>query len=144
MSKLVNFLFRNSRLLFFIWLILILIVSSIPQLPTPSINSSNGSSFRLDYYIHFLIFFILSILFILWMVNKNHKQKFCHWILFFFMGIAFSFLIEIYQYIIPGRRFNMVDCFYNIMGILTGIVLIGLIYKTTNCFPIDIKNEINE
>lgn len=144
MSQLFNFITRNAKVLFFIWLILILIVSSIPQLPTPSINTSKGSSFRLDYFIHFLIFFILSILFILWMVNKNHKQKFHNWLLFFFMGITFSFLIESYQYIIPGRRFNMVDCFYNATGILIGIILIVLIYKTTKWLPVDIKNRINE
>ena len=144
MSRLINLTFRNAKILFFIWLILIIIISSIPQLPTPSIKSSSGSSFRLDYIIHFLIFFILSILFIFWMINSNPIQKFYYWILFFSMGIVFSFLIEIYQLIIPGRRFNMVDCFYNNIGVLTGILLIGIIYYKTKWFPIDVKNKINE
>jgi VanZ family protein len=124
-----NFISKYSKLLFFTWLILIFIASSLPQLPTPKIKISAGTSFRLDYLIHFLEFFILSILFIFWMINNNPKQKLQNWIIFIAIGIGFAFMIEFYQDIIPGRKFNIVDSIYNSIGIVSGILFLYMFKK---------------
>jgi len=124
-----NFISKYSKLLFFTWLILIFIASSLPQLPTPKITTSVGTTIRLDYLIHFLEFLVLSVLFILWRMNRESKEIFLVWIIFGLLGIAFSFIIEIYQLIIPGRAFNIVDCYFNTLGLVTGIVLLGFVYR---------------
>lgn len=129
-----KFIRRNSRLLFFAWLILILIASSIPGLPAPKIKTSSGSSFRLDYLIHFLEFFILAVLFILgWMKNLSKKTIFI-WIMFILLGIISAFCIEIFQWVIPGRRFNILDLYFNLMGLVFGTACFAFFYRKTKWF----------
>lgn len=134
--NLLRFVKRNSKLLFFTWLTLIFIASSIPQLPTPKIKVS-GSTIRFDYFIHFLEFFILSILFMFWMITNKPKQKLYTWILFLAIGIAFAFFIELYQQIIPGRAFNFIDIFYNCLGYVAGSYIMIRIIKSKKLPYID-------
>jgi VanZ family protein len=124
---LLRFVKRNSKLLFFTWLILIFIASSIPQLPTPRIKTSAGTTLRLDYLIHFLEFFILSILFMFCIRNKNSMVNFNQLLLYLVIGIAFAFFIEFYQDIIPGRKFNIVDSIYNSIGIVSGLLFLYML-----------------
>ena len=129
---LLRFVKRNLKLLFFTWLILIFIAFSIPQLSTPRIKASGGSSIRLDYVIHFLEFFVLSVLFVFCMIDKKKKQTFLNWVLFIVLSVGLAFLIEFYQYLIPGRRFNIMDSIYNSLGFLIGFLFICLVKIAKN------------
>jgi len=123
--SLYTFIKKNNKFLFVIWLLLIIIVSSIPRLPILKIKTS-GSSIRLDYLIHFLEYFILSVFFFLWRMN-NTRLKFNKILLYVAIGICFAFIDETYQILIPGRKFNMVDLLFDSFGFSVGIFLIFFI-----------------
>ena len=119
---------RNYKFLFFTWYLLLIIVSLIPHLPTPKIRVFD-STIRLDYFIHFLEYFSLSILFMLWRINKNSNLKSRMMLLFGVVGMGVAFLGEIYQKLIPGRTFNLIDVICNFAGFVAGILFIYLVKK---------------
>jgi VanZ family protein len=139
-----NFILKHSRALFFSWLILIIIASSIPQLPTPKIKTSGGSSFRLDYLIHFLEFFILTMFFISGWVAGESRKTFLFWFFVLNIGIMCTFFAEIYQLIIPGRRFNIFDCYFNTLGLVTGMALWGFFKRKSKWFSNETNEKYNE
>lgn len=79
--------------------------------------------------IHFLEFFILSLLFIFMRMNDNAKLKFKHISWYVVLGMAAAFLIEVYQELIPGRTFNIIDFIYKSLGLVTGILFVYLLKK---------------
>ena len=122
--------FRYFRLLFISWSLLIIISSSIPHLPDPKIKvpvPGSGMNIRIDYVIHFLEFFILSILFIFMKMNHSAKLRFKHISWYVVLGMAAAFFIEVYQELIPGRTFNIIDFLYNSLGLLTGVLFTYLL-----------------
>jgi len=116
-----NFVKKESKYLFTIWFFLIIVTSSIPHLPTPNIKTF-GSQIRMDYFIHFLEFFILSIFFMLWQGQKKKIKTFQFLVICIFFGLGLSFIVEIYQEFIPGRKFNIIDSFYNSIGFSVGVL----------------------
>jgi len=114
------------KYLFFAWLFLIIIAASISQLPTPRIKTSSGSSIRFDYYIHILEFLILSILFFLWLANRNPQQIKKNFVIVFAISIVLAFIIEFYQNFVPGRKFNILDSIFNLIGLLIGIAIVAI------------------
>lgn len=131
---------RNDKFLFFAWYLLIIIVSSIPHLPTPKIKAFD-STVRLDYFIHFLEYFILSFLFMLWRISKNSKPKFMMLLLYGVIGMGAAFLGEVYQKLIPGRTFNLVDGIYNCLGFTAGILFICLVKKAVRSGNQELRNQ---
>lgn len=129
--KFYDFIRKNSKFLFIAWLLVIITASSIPNLPIPKIKiktgDSHSSNIRLDYFIHFLEYFILSVFFVSWRMNNNSKLKFKKILLYVVLGIGFALLDEIYQKLIPGRTFNIIDCVYDSLGFAAGIFFILLI-----------------
>jgi VanZ family protein len=106
-------------------------VSSIPHLPTPGFKVFD-SSIRLDYLIHFLVYFILSLFFMLWKINNDPGLEFRKILLYVVLGLSFAFMAEIYQKLIPGRAFNIIDFMYNSIGFSTGIFSMFLISVVKN------------
>lgn len=126
-----HYLYKNSKYFFYIWLFIIMIISSLPQIMIPEIKSTQ-SNIRLDYLVHFWEFFILAIFFGLWRLNKRFKQTFHNWISYILIGWGLAFLVEIYQYLIPDRSFNIIDYIYNSIGYITGIFLVYIFLKIKN------------
>lgn len=115
------------RFWFWFCLTLILIVSSVPKLPDPSIElQSFDLIIRIDYILHFLQYAILGGLFVLWQGLRNKEFTNRTLIITLFIGIAFASLDEYHQLYIPGRRFNPVDMFYNCLGVISGLTLTTL------------------
>jgi VanZ family protein len=107
---------------------LIIIFSSLPNLPQPKITVSGAkTNIRFDYLIHFLEFFVLALLFILMSTNNKSKLKPGNIFWYTILGLAAAFLIEVSQEIIPGRAFNIIDFIYNGLGLLSGILFICLL-----------------
>lgn len=122
-----SYINKNSKYFFIAWFFLIVVISSIPYLPIPKIRVSN-SIVRLDYIIHFLEFFILSFFFIIWRLNKKSKVKLINFFLYIVLGVCIALLNEVYQKIIPGRTFNLIDSLFNCIGFAVGILFVFL-YK---------------
>jgi len=130
MKKLFEYSPRNYQLLFWIWLVIILIVSSIPRLPDPSIElKSFHLTIRTDYILHFLQYAILGGLFVLWQGLKEKEFSYRTLLIALLIGIAIASLDEYHQHYIPGRRYNPVDMFYNVLGIISGLVFTTLYLK---------------
>ena len=99
---------------------LILIMSSIPQIPVPKIKAFD-SIIRLDYFFHFIEYFILSIFFILWRLDKKSIFKLRTFLLYIVIGLSIAFLDEFHQILIPGRAFNIIDFILNGFGFIMGV-----------------------
>ncbi len=121
-----NYLRKHSKLFFVLWCLLLIMVSSIPHLPTLKIKALD-SNIRLDYVIHFLEYFILSLFFMLWRMDTNSELKFKKVLLFIGLGMSFALLDEIYQKLIPGRTFNIIDFMYDSTGFSIGIFSVFLV-----------------
>ena len=120
--------FRHFKLLFIGWSLLVILAASIPRLPQPVISIS-GENIRLDYAIHFLEFFILSLLFIFLRINNKSKIKPGDIVWYTIGGLSLAFSLEVYQEIIPGRSFNIMDFISSSIGLITGLLFIFLLKK---------------
>jgi VanZ family protein len=111
---------RTLKIAFWLWLIFIFVVSSLPNIPTQEINIWD-EPFRLDYFEHFGVFAILLGLFVLW--KSDLKGVFVlkkQW-LYILLLIVFAILDELHQLIIPGRSYNILDLTYNLAGLIAGL-----------------------
>ena len=126
-----TFIKKNSKLFFVLWCLLLIMISSIPNLPTPKIKALD-SNIRLDYVIHFLEYFILSLFFMFWRMDTDSGLKFKKVLLFIVLGMCFALLDEIYQKLIPGRTFNIIDFMYDSIGFSIGIFSMFLIALVKN------------
>ncbi len=108
---------------FWLWLLFIFVISLYPKFQQPINIHPKNSFIRMDYIEHFLSFFILSVLFYLWKNNvSKYNLKKTLW--FFFLSVVvISFVNEGIQFFIPGRSVNGWDIFYNISGMLAGMLL---------------------
>lgn len=106
---------------FWICLVLILTVSSIPRIPDPTLEfDSIHFEFRTDYFFHFLQYAILISLFMFWQIQQKEISK---GIIVFalLLGLLLGIADELHQIYIPSRRFNPVDMTYNCIGVITGV-----------------------
>ena len=109
------------KYLFWIWLILILSVSSIPDLPGPELTTED-TLFRLDYLIHLIEYFFLVMFFLFWQGSKVYRIS-KSFALFTIIGVLLIATIdEFHQLWIPGRTFNPVDMYANYTGIVIGFL----------------------
>lgn len=116
---------NNSRLLkilFWLWLGLIFIVSSIPYLSVPGFKF-NIILFQTDYILHWFQYTVLISLFVIW--RNKIKSEFNKRIGFsaLVLGIFIASIDETHQLFIPGRHFNPMDMVYNYLGVVTGILI---------------------
>ena len=115
-------IFHHSKLLlFYSYLSFIIIMYVRPVTIERILEQSTGLD--LDKYLHFFTFFLLG--FIAQLINtKNYN---------FIFGISLSLIIslfiEISHFIIPYRDFEILDGLLNIIGCITGILMIYLYRK---------------
>jgi VanZ family protein len=110
------------------WIIAVIIVSSIPRLPTLKIHTAK-SDIRLDYFIHFCEYGIMAFMAFLSFAGKEFKMNYKRWILLTLGLILFAVLDEFHQKLIPGRSFNIKDILSNISGILAVLVFCIVIFR---------------
>lgn len=115
--------YKNTlKIFFWLWILFIAIVSSLPNIPTQEINIWD-EPFRLDYLEHFGVFYILSAIYVAWKADKKSIFSFRkHFSSLLLLGI-FAILDEIHQIWIPGRAYNPLDLIYNLLGLIAGIFL---------------------
>lgn len=126
-----EFLLKNKKLFgltFWIWIALIISFSIIPNGPKMQIEI-NENSFRLDYFLHFLVYFSLAILYLLWKADNYFNIISKHLVYFLIGGLILSGLSEYAQTFIPGRTFNPFDFYSNMSGIVLGVIVPKLIFK---------------
>lgn len=109
-----------STMIFYLWLILIWIVSSIPN-----IGSDHDMILGIDKVAHFGQYFILSLLLITMRIIHRQPVLLRHYLL---LLIPQAFLEELHQLLIPGRDFSFTDYAANALGITT-VFLIYLLLK---------------
>ncbi|HHE39414.1 MAG TPA: hypothetical protein ENL20_12725 [Candidatus Cloacimonetes bacterium] len=122
---------RLFRFLFWIWLSIIIIISSIPGLSTPKINIIKFE-FRLDYVFHFFIYLIFSIIFFLWKINGKKQRKFNLLSIMIILSVILAVFDEFHQMLIPGRTFNPVDLIFNCAGLFTGFIFSIILFRKKN------------
>lgn len=128
-------LFQQKKLfkiLFWLWGLIIFILSSLPNIPTQQINIWD-EPFRLDYLEHFGVFAIWGAFYIIWKSDKlgDFNIQANKWAIM--ATLVFAMLDETHQIWIPGRAFNPLDLIYNVVGLLAayslGPIFLGLFYK---------------
>ncbi len=113
-----------SRFLFWFWLIALLVLTYTPTMPNTKIELDDGHYIRLDYFGHLVFYALLIIFLFLWKRDFRTSRKrllYCC-IVVLLVGGAFAILNEVFQQFIPGRTYNPVDMFYNVMGIVVGVI----------------------
>jgi VanZ family protein len=128
MLKLIIFLRPFGRYLLIAWLLTIIIVSSIPNVPTLKIHTAK-SEIRLDYLMHFCEYGVLAFMTFLSFAGSRFKislKKFC---LLTLSLILFAVLDEFHQKFIPGRAFNPKDIMSDVIGILAAMVFCGIVFR---------------
>ena len=126
---------------FWVCLVLILTVSSIPRIPDPTLEfNSIHFEFRTDYFFHFLQYAILISLFMFWQIQQKEISK---GIIVFalLLGLLLGIADELHQIYIPSRRFNPVDMTYNCIGVLTGVAFSYWYLNRTKKAVIDPSGE---
>ncbi len=100
-----------NKTTFYIYVIVLILLSVLPINSAAKLNDITIISFRGDYFVHALIF-------IPWAL---FNLKFCknNW-LWLFTGLIFSAGIEMLQYFLPYRAFNINDILSNIIGVILG------------------------
>ncbi|MCH7657334.1 MAG: VanZ family protein [Bacteroidetes bacterium] len=116
------------KVFFWIWLIFILVMSSVPKLPDLKLKLDE-SVIRLDYAIHFVEYFLLVSFFLLWRIKTGMNPTIMIILLTLLIGMATGFADEFHQKIITGRTYNPIDMLSNFLGALTGVVTITLYLK---------------
>ena len=114
------------KYLFWIWLILILTISSIPNLPGPELKTDN-TVLRLDYMIHAIEYFVLVTFFLFWQLGKGLQSNILFILLTLLGGLLIATADEYHQIWIPGRTFNPMDMYANYAGLLAGILFSSII-----------------
>jgi len=119
-----DIIFRNKKLfgfIFWFWLILILLVSTLPGGPEMKAEF-NDKSIRLDYLLHFIAYFSLAIFYLFWKANKyfNITPRLLY--SFIIGGFILAAGSEAIQSLIPSRTFNLYDFYANAAGIILGVI----------------------
>lgn len=109
---------RIFNFVFWIYLLALLILNVIPDVPAPEIKTGD-EWIRLDYAIHFLMYFIAGLLLYYSQKSTGQRAVFLH----LSVMVIYAGFSEILQLWIPGRTFNPVDLVYNLLGVVVGTLL---------------------
>ena len=129
MLKLIIYLRPFARYLLIAWLLTIIILSSIPNIPTLKIHTGR-TEFRLDYLMHFTEYGILTFITLLSFAGNEFRMRFRKIILIALSLIVFAYLDEFHQKIIPGRTYNIRDFLSNAGGVVVMVIVTLLIFNT--------------
>ena len=105
----------------------IIVVSSIPNVPTLKIHTTRAE-IRLDYLMHFCEYGVLAFMAHLAFSESEFNIRYRKFIFITLCLIMFAILDEYHQKLIPGRTYNLTDIFSNVTGILVSTILILLVF----------------
>lgn len=128
MLRLLIFLRPFARYLFVFWMLTIIIVSSVPSIPTLKIHTAK-SEIRLDYLIHFCEYGLLAGIAYLTFVKSEFRLSYQKFFMITSALILFAILDEYHQKFIPGRAFNLKDIYSNISGILAALIFCIVVFR---------------
>jgi len=117
-----------AKYLTIFWLLTIIIVSSIPSIPTLKIHTAKAE-IRLDYLMHFCEYGLLTFMAFLYFVSSEFRFNYKKFILITISIILFAIIDEFHQKLIPGRTFNVKDIYSNITGIVAAVIFCALIFR---------------
>ena len=110
------------KILFWVWLTLIIIFSYLPKVTIPEALISNVK-IRIDYILHYFVYLVLPFFYLMWQKTLLQNRKFILIINILAAGIILSVLNELPQRYIPGRTFNILDIVFNCLGFISGTLL---------------------
>ena len=128
MIRLITWIRPYARYLLVAWIIIILVVSSMPSIPTLKIQTAK-SEIRLDYIIHLGEYAVLAFLAFLTYSGNEYSSGIKKFSIIFISLVAFAVLDEFHQKLIPGRSFNVKDIESNIAGIIVASVFCIWIFR---------------
>jgi len=128
MLKLIVFLRPAARYLLIIWLLTIITVSSLPNIPTLKIHTAKVE-FRLDYFMHFCEYGFLTFLTLLSFTGREFKIKFAKVMLITSCLMFFAILDEFHQKLIPGRSYSVRDILSNLSGVLVLTIITLVLFS---------------
>lgn len=118
---------RRIWIVFTLYGVSILLLNVLPLNLSEKLNNTYFWEFRADYITHGLIF----LPWCLFQCLFGKKQK----IAWFIFGVVISIIMEIVQYFLPYRSFNMYDMLFNFIGLIIGyIIFAGLNFKIEDYF----------
>jgi len=120
MGKLINRFRPYARILLAIWVILVIVLAIIPDLPVPMIGGK-PIPLRLDYPVHFLEHLLLAFLAMVSFISAPAQKRNISLVLYAL--IIFALVVEVIQVFLPFRSFELKDLGMNIAGILTGTII---------------------
>jgi VanZ family protein len=128
MIKLIIFLRPFARYLLIAWVLTILILSSIPNIPTLKIHTARAE-FRIDYLMHFCEYGFLTFVTFLSVAENEFKINYRKIVLITLSLILFAVADELHQKLIPGRSYNIMDIMSNVAGILGGNLFSLIVFR---------------
>ena len=128
MIKLIIFLRPYARYLLIAWLLTIIIVSSIPNIPTLKIHTAE-SEIRLDYLMHFCEYGVLAFMTFLSFAGTEFRISLKNFFIMTGSLILFAVADEFHQKLIPGRSFNTMDIMSNVTGIVVAAIFCGIVFR---------------
>ena len=128
MLQLIIWFSRFAKYFLVIWIVTILILSSIPSLPTLKIHTSK-SEIRLDYIIHLFEYGILGFLAFLTFSGGEYRPGKRNYLFITSSLFLFAFFDEFHQKFIPGRAFNWNDLYSDSAGIVLALIFCILVFR---------------
>jgi len=120
MGRLINKFRPYARILLAVWVILIIVLAILPDLPVPKIGGK-PIPIRLDYPVHFLEYTLLAFLAVISFVTSLSELRSFRIILLSL--ILFAVSTELLHIVIPFRSFELLDLALNILGVFIGSLI---------------------
>jgi VanZ family protein len=128
MKQLIIFIKPFCKYLLVIWVLTILSISSVPNLPSPKIETG-GLKIRLDYIFHFFEYGILAFLTFLTFTKEGFNIGISKYLILTASLILFAVADEFHQKLIPGRSFNVKDILSNLSGIVAAVIFCYFMFR---------------
>jgi len=118
----------RSSLIFWLWLLLLLILSIIPSRGAILDGEREFSAgFRFDYLLHFLAFLFLPLIYRHIRYHGGSLFKSNQLLRAFAVSGIGAIGFEYIQHFLPYRTFNPLDLGYNLAGVIFGYTVVGII-----------------
>jgi VanZ family protein len=104
-----------------LYAVMIFYFSSVSFPPSPELLVGLSISSSVQHYIEYFIFGLL-LLYALWKEDKRIAWAIA-------IGAFYAATDEIHQFFVPGRTMDIMDFAVDILGIITGIIIINIIIK---------------
>jgi VanZ family protein len=137
MLKLIIYIRPIARYFLIAWVLTIIILSSIPNIPTLKIHTAK-SEIRLDYMMHFCEYGILTFMTFLSFAGGEFRINWKKIIMIAVSLILFAVLDKLHQKLIPGRTCSVKDIASNVTGILAAIIFTLFVFRS---IAIRLKNS---